>query len=276
LTFSDREKYLCLFAHPDDDVFIAGTMKLLLDQGADLHAAWLTSGDYFGLGSRRDRELTRAMAILGLDESRVHRLGFPDLGLLARLDEAAEKVAEMMDQVQPSVVVADAFEGGHPDHDCVNFLAFEGSFRAGIKAQIIEFPLYNGAGHWYYGRWKINSFPHGGPPVLYNRLTDAAVTCKHRMIRAYSSQWMFMFPARLASSRSRLTNLGEPYRICPADRDHTVPPHVGRVSYERPVNSFMKIKFTQFTTEVMLVRQRPLSAAVESPSQFRAGSRTGD
>ncbi len=36
MTFSDQEKYLCLFAHPDDDVFIGGTLKLLLDQGADL------------------------------------------------------------------------------------------------------------------------------------------------------------------------------------------------------------------------------------------------
>ena len=51
MTFSSQDKYLCLFGHPDDDVFIAGTMKLLLDNGAELHAAWLTSGDYFGLGS---------------------------------------------------------------------------------------------------------------------------------------------------------------------------------------------------------------------------------
>ncbi len=40
-----------------------------------------------------------------------------------------------MVQVQPSIVIANAFEGGHPDHDCVNFTAFEGSFRAGIETE---------------------------------------------------------------------------------------------------------------------------------------------
>jgi LmbE family N-acetylglucosaminyl deacetylase len=258
MTLSNQEKYLCLFAHPDDDVFIAGTMKLLVDQGAELDAAWLTSGDYFGLGDRREKELTKAMAILGLDGSRVHRLRFPDLGLLARLDEAADDVADLMDQAQPTVVLADAFEGGHPDHDCVNFLAFEGAFRAGIKPEIVEFPLYNGAGHLYHLGWKINSFPDGDPSVQYNPLTDAAVTCKFRMIRSYPSQWMYMAPARLASWRSRLTTLGEPYRICPTDRDHTVPPHPGRLSYERWFNSFMKIKFSQFRDQVKRVRRRPL------------------
>lgn len=259
MTFSSQDKYLCLFGHPDDDVFIAGTMKFLLDNGAELHAAWLTSGDYFGLGARREKELTRATAILGLDKSRVHRLRFPDLGVLARLDEAADDVAELMDRVKPSIVVADAFEGGHPDHDSANFLAYEGSYRANISAKIIEFPLYNGAGHWYHWWWKINSFPPGGPPVQYSRLNDAAVTCKHRIIRSYSSQWMYMAPARLWSPRSRMIHLGEPYRICPPDRDHTVPPHAGRLSYERWFNSFMKTKFSQFRDQVLSVRQRPSS-----------------
>ncbi|MBI4964853.1 MAG: PIG-L family deacetylase [Desulfomonile tiedjei] len=260
MTFSDREKFLCLFAHPDDDVFVAGTMKLLLDKGADLTAAWLTSGDYFGLGKRRERELSKAIILLGLDESRVHLLKFPDLGLLANLDPAADRVADLMRQIQPSIVVANAFEGGHPDHDCVNFLAYEASFRAGINAQIIEFPLYNGAGHLYHCRWRVNRFPSDDPPTQYSRLSDDAVTCKHRIIRTYSSQWMFMFPARLATPRSRMTSLGEPYRVCPMDRDHTVPPHAGRLSYERLINSFMKTNFARFSTEVAHVQQRPLTA----------------
>jgi LmbE family N-acetylglucosaminyl deacetylase len=259
MTFSNHERYLCLFAHPDDDVFIAGTMKLLVDQGAELDAAWLTSGDYFGLGNRREKELSKAMAILGLDASRVHRMRFPDLGLLARLDEAADDVADLMDQLQPTIIVADAFEGGHPDHDCVNFLAFEGAYRAGINSKIVEFPLYNGNGHFYHLGWRINSFPDGGPPAQYTRLNDAAVTCKLRMIRSYPSQWMYMVPTRLATWRSRLKRLGEPYRICPTDRDHTLPPHSGRLSYERWFNSFMKIKFPHFRNEVMRVRQRPLA-----------------
>ena len=168
-------------------------------------------------------------------------------------------MAELVDQVKPSIVVADAFEGGHPDHDSTNFLAYEGTYRANISAKIIEFPLYNGAGPWYHWRWRINKFPPGGPTVQYSRLNEAAVTCKHRMIRSYSSQWMYMGPARLWSSRSRMIHPGEPYRICPADRDHAVPPHAGRLSYERWFNSFMKTRFSQFRDQVLRVRQRPSS-----------------
>jgi len=249
-----RETYLFLFAHPDDDVFIAGTMRLLLDAGAQVYAAWLTSGDYLGQGRRREVELTKATAILGLDPNRTRLLRFPDLGLIGKLSEAASKVAELLHQIKPTVVVANAYEGGHPDHDCVNFLAYEASSRARMAPKLHEFPLYNGAGSPLYGGWQINRFPPGGPPVEYVKLNDRAVECKHRMMWTYSSQLMFMIPARLATSRARMLRYGEPSRRCPADRDHSLPPHQGEPNYERWFNAFMKTKFDDFRKAVKMCR----------------------
>jgi len=251
-----REAYFFLFAHPDDDVFIAGTMRMLLDAGATVHAAWLTSGDYFGKGRQRERELTQALAILGLNPNQVQLLRFPDLGLVARLSEAAATVAELFRKNKPTVIFANAYEGGHPDHDCVNFLAYEGSARARITPKIFEFPLYNGAGSPLHARWQINRFPPGGPPTQYMKLNQRVIEIKHRMMWAYSSQWMYMIPARFATSPARLFRYGEPYRQCPADRDFTVPPHPGELNYERWFNSFMKMSFADFRKAVENARSK--------------------
>ena len=249
--------YLFLFAHPDDDALICGTMKMLLDRGAEVHAAWLTSGDFFGQGDKRESELDRATSHLGLAQSRVHLLRFPDLGLVPELERAAEAVTDLMDRVRPQVVLANAFEGGHPDHDSVNFLAYEARARKNIDSELLEFPVYNGTGPVRHWRWRINRFPPGGPEVLYTPLDESAVECKYKIMKAYSSQWMYMVPARLASPRSRLLRQGEPYRRCPDDRDHTARPHPGTLNYERWFNYFIKISFEDFKEAVKRTRIIP-------------------
>ncbi len=244
--------YLFLFAHPDDDTFIAGTMRTLIGRGAEVHAAWLTSGDFLGQGERRERELFEAAKMLGLVPERIHLLRLPDLGLVSRLSDATRLVSDLYGSLKPDRVFADAFEGGHPDHDAVNFLAYEARLRSGVRAELFEFPLYNGTGPFLHWRWRINRFPPGEPAVLHTRLNEDAIACKHGMMRIYArSQWMFMIPARLASSRHRLSTEGEPYRPCPPDRDHSAPPHPGQLNYERWFNRFMKITRQDFREAVV-------------------------
>ena len=247
-------KYFFLFAHPDDEVVISGTMKLILESGADIHAAWATSGDRFTKREIRESELKRSMDLLGLDQSHTHLLRFPDLGLVSLLEDAADCAANLLNEVRPDVIFANAYEGGHPDHDSVNFLALECSTRIGIKPQLFEFPLYNGTGNFLHWKWRINRFPPGGPAVIHNPLHDEAIRCKYEMMKAYSTQKLYMVPARLACPPERLSQEGEPYRFCPEDRDHTVPPHPGKLNYERWFNRFMKITFTDFREAVLRAR----------------------
>lgn len=256
MNLSPNAKYVFLFAHPDDDVLIAGAMRLLLDKGAEVHAAWVTSGDYFGKGKRREAELVKATTILGLPESHRHLLRVPDLELLSLLSVAANRVADLLAGINPDVIFVTAFEGGHPDHDAANFLAYEGCRRAGIRPSMFEFPLYNGTGPWNHWWWRINGFPPGGPDVLYIPLDENAIRCKYRMMRAYSSQWMYMIPARLACPRAGLSRFGEPYRSCPPDRDHAEPPHPGKLNYERWFCAWMKTRFSDFSRAVNLARSR--------------------
>jgi LmbE family N-acetylglucosaminyl deacetylase len=250
----EKKTYLFLFAHPDDDAFICGTMKMLLDRGANVHAAWLTSGDFFGQGKRRGAELAAVTSYLGLAPSHVHVLGMQDLRLVPEMERAADVVAELMARVRPDQVFVDAYEGGHPDHDSANFLAYEARYRTGIAADLFEFPLYNGSGPAHHWWWSVNRFPPAGPDIIRTPLDEPAIVCKYHVMKMYSSQWMFMIPARLASARSRLIREGEPYRKCPDDRDHTLRPHPGAINYERWFNFFMKISFEDFREAVIRAR----------------------
>jgi LmbE family N-acetylglucosaminyl deacetylase len=265
MNLSPRAKYLFLFAHPDDEVVIAGTMKLLLEAGAEVYAAWTTSGDFITKREIRESELRRSMDILGLDESHTHLLRYPDLGSVAMLEDLADTLTSLLETIAPGIVFANAYEGGHPDHDIVNFLAYEASARLGITPDLFEFPLYNGTGPFRHWRWRINHFPPGGPVVLHNPLSDDAIRCKYEMMKAHASQKLYMVPARLACPRARLTQEGEPYRPCPMNRDHSVPPHPGQLNYERWFNFFMKIKFSDFRAAVLAARRtHSLKAKMEA------------
>jgi LmbE family N-acetylglucosaminyl deacetylase len=220
-----------------------------------MHAVWVTSGDYFGGRERREAELASAMRVLGLDKERTRLLRLPSLGLLAQLRQGCERVAEVMNEIQPDIVFVNAYEGGHPDHDAVNFLAYAGVRGLNPKPGLLEFPLYNGTGPVRYSRWRINSFPPAGPRVLYNPLDSEDTRCKYGMMRAYFSQWAYMIPARLACSRARMRHPGEPYRCCPEDRDHAVPPCSGRLNYERWFNRFLGTRFCDFREAVLSARE---------------------
>jgi LmbE family N-acetylglucosaminyl deacetylase len=257
MALPSNEKYAFVFAHPDDDVMISGTMKMLIDKGAEVHGVWLGSGDFIEQGPIRRAELEKAAQILGLKKSRIHMLHLKDGRLVEDMEHGATLLADLFAKIKPENVFVTAFEGGHPDHDVANFLAYEASRRAGIRPKLYEFPLYNGSGPAHHWWWRINDFPPGGPPVLSNPLNRAAVETKYRIMRNYSSQWMYMLPARLASTRSDLLKMGEPYRLCPWDRDHTVRPHPGMLNYERWFNRFLNGDFEKFSDAVRKTRQAP-------------------
>jgi len=252
---ANGKRFVFLFGHPDDEVLICGTMMLLMERGAEVHGIWVISSDFRGKGHKRESELARAMRVLRLPEKQVHLLRVPDLGIHRELDRAANLVAEIFQRVQPHAVVADAFEGGHPDHDAVNFLAYEGLRRTGITAKLYEYPLYNGTGPFHVWKWRINDFPPDGQPTLHVPLPRDVVLRKYWMMQSYPTQWMYMGPARLASCKHRLMTVGEPYRPCPADRDHTVRPHDGQLNYERWFCRWMKISFEDFAAGVIAARR---------------------
>ena len=126
-----KEKVVCIFAHPDDEVIFgpAGTI-LHLSRSAEVHLISATSGDAgrnpFGgdLGKIREQELQESADILGVTQ--VHFLGFKDGSLCNNLYHAiAEKITILMDKIKPTTIITMEPRGisGHIDHITMSFIS---------------------------------------------------------------------------------------------------------------------------------------------------------
>lgn len=118
---------LLLFAHPDDESFgLGGTVARYSAAGIIVDLVCATRGekgtrlgipDGVDTGSVRERELRAAAAVIGIRN--IYFLDYTD-GELADADgrELAEKVANIMKELQPEVVITFGEDGitGHPDH----------------------------------------------------------------------------------------------------------------------------------------------------------------
>jgi N-acetyl-1-D-myo-inositol-2-amino-2-deoxy-alpha-D-glucopyranoside deacetylase len=139
---------LLVHAHPDDEAISTG--GAMLKAKADGHRVVLVTatrgevGEIYNmdeaasrphLGEIRTRELENAERILGVD--RAEFLGYRDSGMVgtadndnpqsfhqAPLDEAAAKLAAILREERPDVVVTYAEDGvyGHPDHIKAHFV----------------------------------------------------------------------------------------------------------------------------------------------------------
>jgi len=98
--FSDSDRVLILAPHPDDeDIGCGGVIQRAIKSGAKVKVAYLTNGDhnelafivyekrlvmfnsaFVAMGKVRENEAKKAMAVLGLDESNLIFLGYPDYG----------------------------------------------------------------------------------------------------------------------------------------------------------------------------------------------------
>lgn len=123
---------LMIWAHPDDETYLAGGLSAsLTDAGRRVVCVTATRGEA-GVSSAdallRDRlavirttELEEALRILGVQEH--HWLDYPDGGCRGiDAEEAADRIAVVLDEVRPDTVVTFGPDGftGHPDHQTVS------------------------------------------------------------------------------------------------------------------------------------------------------------
>ena len=123
---------LMVWAHPDDETYLAGGLSAALsDAGHRVVCLTATRGEAgesglpvssaAHLAEVRTAELAEALAILGVADHRW--LDYPDGGC-ADVDagQAAARVAAVLDEVRPDTVVTFGPDGftGHPDHRAVS------------------------------------------------------------------------------------------------------------------------------------------------------------
>jgi LmbE family N-acetylglucosaminyl deacetylase len=220
---------VCVHAHPDDEaLFTAGIMARYASEGVRSVLVTCTDGslgfDSSGVGPRdpghertavaalRRGELERSATLLGVD--RLETLGYLDSGMAGwpenheegafirqPLDVVAARIAEVLDEERPQVVVTYDANGfyGHPDH-VFTHQATMAAVEATAAVERVYFPaipesmltafldLAKGAG-MVLPEW-LEAPDWGTPDELVQTEVDCApwVRVKHAALAAHASQ----------------------------------------------------------------------------------------
>lgn len=225
------ENTLIVVAHPDDEIVGAGSRLRFFE---DLTLVYVTDGaprdmrDARAHGfesaeeyaKERRRELEEALAVAGVEPKRSIALGIQDQQASLCMPEMAERLAEVIAEVGPRLVMTHPYEGGHPDHDATAFAVHTAVNKAGVPVELAEFTSY----HRAYGRISTAAFLPAGDEEIYTvLLTGAEERHKQLMLDSFVTQ------------REVLANFKtdvERFRLAPA-YDFTQPPHPGTLYYEQ-------------------------------------------
>jgi bacillithiol biosynthesis deacetylase BshB1 len=123
---------LVVAAHPDDaEISVGGTMLLLARAGRKVGVVDLTRGELGTRGSASDRarETEAANRLLGLAVR--HNLELPD-GRVEPTIEARERLASIVREHEPEVLLAHHTDDLHPDHRTAGELARTAWYLSGL------------------------------------------------------------------------------------------------------------------------------------------------
>ncbi|MFY9662226.1 MAG: bacillithiol biosynthesis deacetylase BshB1 [Terriglobales bacterium] len=132
---------LALAAHRDDvEQTCGGTLLKMADRGYRTGILDLTQGEMGTRGSAEDRAREAADAARILKVSWRHALDIPD-GRVENTWENRLKVARVLRDQRPRVLILPYWEGRHPDHYTASVLGYEASFLAGLAKLVLSSQL---------------------------------------------------------------------------------------------------------------------------------------
>ncbi len=123
---------LAIAAHRDDvEQTCGGTLLKLAEQGHGTGILDLTRGEMGTRGTAKDREREAAEAARILKVGWRRPLDIPD-GRVENTYENRIKVARVVRETKPRVVILPYWKGRHPDHYTCSTLGYEACFLAGL------------------------------------------------------------------------------------------------------------------------------------------------
>src|ERR1700716_823231 len=124
---------LALAAHRDDvEQTCAGTLLKMAQRGQRTGILDLTQGEMGTRGTAEDRAREAEDAAKILRASWRHALDIPD-GRVENTWENRLKVARIIRETRPRVVILPYWQARHPDHATASTLGYEACFLAGLK-----------------------------------------------------------------------------------------------------------------------------------------------
>ena len=163
----------------------------------DAHAnGFETRNEY---AQARRRELLSALAIAGIGEERTVQLGVVDQEASLDLAGLAERVAAVLDECTPDMVMTHPYEGGHPDHDAVAFAVHAAVRLIKRPVDLVEFTSYHSGGSGL----TVGEFLPNGGPISVMPLTEEVRRRKRRMLDCFATQRETLRPFRVNTERFR-------------------------------------------------------------------------
>jgi len=229
----DARDVAVIIAHPDDETIGCGAQLARLEgvslvmvtdgaprSGQDAQRAGFASTQAYA--DARARELREVLALAGVPEPAVVRLGFADQTAALRLVELTQALLDLFANRKVSIALTHTYEGGHPDHDATAFAVHTAarlSADAGQPLSVVEMPFYRAED----GAEIFQQFTPSANPETAVRLSSEEQQLKQRMLDAHVTQ------------RQVLRNFGatvERFRRAP-DYDFAALPNNGRLLYEQ-------------------------------------------
>jgi len=219
---------LALAAHRDDvEQTCGGTLLKMAERGYSTGILDLTQGEMGTRGSAEDRANEAAEAARILKVSWREALDIPD-GRVENTWENRLKVARVIREMKPRVLILPYWEGRHPDHYTASVLGYEASFLAGLaKLPISDQPPSASGSKSFYDYGSSGVAPHRPFKIIYASLyrdvrpsfivdiTDQFET-RYASLMAYKSQFTDqqagtgIFPAQ-AEIRARVESMARFY-----------------------------------------------------------------
>src|SRR5580700_1706831 len=128
---------LAIAAHRDDvEQTCGGTLLKMAERGYRTGILDLTRGEMGTRGSAQDREREAAEAARILKTAWRGALDIPD-GRVENTWENKLKVARVLRELRPRVVILPYWKGRHPDHYTASTLGYEACFLAGLGKIVV-------------------------------------------------------------------------------------------------------------------------------------------
>ena len=190
-SLSLSSRVVILAPHPDDEVMGGGGLiQRLIQQGNPPHVVILTGGGKSHAGccgieedlltAERRSAARRILSNLGLPESHLHLLDFPDGGISPTCPEM-EQLSALVSEIAPESVFIPHHGEGWPDHLACRELVEK--MPALGQAVIYEYCVWL----WYYNVWKLDwkracllrlkKSEHGAKCEAVNEYTEKQAPC---------------------------------------------------------------------------------------------------
>ena len=182
---------LAIAAHRDDvEQTCGGTLLKMAERGYRTGILDLTQGEMGTRGTAEDREREAAEAARILKVSWREALDIPD-GRVENTWENRLKVARVLRQLRPRVLILPYWEGRHPDHYTTSILGYEASFLAGLaKLPVTDHPLSASGSKSFYDYGSAGVAPHRPFKIIYATLyRDVRPTFVVDISEQFEARW---------------------------------------------------------------------------------------